>query len=59
MPLLSRRLLGAALGFGSILPVLNASPIINKRQFSAADTIEVDGKAYFDTKILYTIQKRC
>jgi hypothetical protein len=47
MPSLRRSLLGAAFGFGSILPVLNASPIINERDnFSAADTITVDGKTY-------------
>jgi hypothetical protein len=53
MPSLSRLLLGAALGFGSILPIVNASPIINERHdFSTADTITVDGKTCSHTEAL-------
>jgi hypothetical protein len=42
MPSPRRLLLGAALWFGSILPVLGTPPINKRDHFSAADTITVD-----------------
>jgi hypothetical protein len=42
MPSPGRLLLGVALWFGSILPVLSTSPINGRDHFSAADTIIVD-----------------
>lgn len=42
MPSLPRNLLKAALCFGSILPVLHATPIDQRDRISAADTITVN-----------------